>query len=145
MIFSPCSFSKSLLYYYKKKTINTTSISSINEQSPVDDDGAMVVVEGGRLLLLVLNIYCFLFLFIGSGRLLLLTLVVVVQSMWKKTAIRKKKQSLPAGHRMKNKPWSYKTVKKTMVLTCILKECKLLHFHGFKKTMVLRNHGFSRS
>jgi hypothetical protein len=46
---------------------------------------------------------------------------------------------------MKNKPWFFKTMKKTMVLTCILKECKLLHFHGFEKTMVLQNHGFSRS
>jgi hypothetical protein len=34
---------------------------------------------------------------------------------------------------------------KTKVLTCTLKEYKLLHFQGFEKTMVLQNHGFSRS
>ncbi len=53
----------------------------------------------------------------------------------------KKKQSLPAGHRMKIKPWFWKT----MVLTCILNECKLLCFHGFEKpwfyeTMVFQGH-----
>jgi hypothetical protein len=58
----------------------------------------------------------------------------------KRKAIFKKKQSLPASHRMKNKPWFFKTMKKTMVLTCILKECKLLHFHGLEKTMVFQGH-----
>jgi hypothetical protein len=52
----------------------------------------------------------------------------------------KKKQSLPAGHRMKIKPWFWKTMEKTMVLTCILKECKLLCVHGFEKTMVFQGH-----
>jgi hypothetical protein len=51
-----------------------------------------------------------------------------------------KNQSLLAGHRMKNKPWFFKTMKKPMVLTCILKECKLLHFHGFEKTMGFQGH-----